>query len=93
MSKQEDVRRILKDWGCGCCAFFVKGEECKKDCPENEKELDDLLSSLSELGLVIKVDRKLPRKVLLSGDMYGYLADGELSDYVAIEPLIESEEL
>ena len=101
MTKQEEIREVIDAYTDDTCLYPTdkcdfRSRDC---CCDYERAYKCLMKRLNKLGVVLKVDRELPKVVLgccVSADDKLYIsaiweyAQGAMlvASYVAVEPLV-----
>ena len=103
MSKTEEIREVLNAWRDDRCLYLSEDKPCLQNalgngyCSSDKVSYQCLTKRLSDLGVVIKVDRRPPHRVTevtadTEAEKRGYNqaeADMLEAGYVALESLIE----
>ena len=101
MTKQEEIREVIDAHTDDVCLYQDSPCEFRGSygyCISTDDAYKCLMKRLSEIGVVIKVDRELPESChTVKGEhAHGYYEYGQedmlKAGYVAVEPLIKQEE-
>ncbi len=102
MSKQEEIRELLKSWADDQCLFAEQHKSCefRSDvgyCCNEDGAYKCLMEHLDKIGVALKVDRELPKYWFDKGVNdytkqhnvpYGLQEAIEEAGYTAWEPLV-----